>query len=165
MSPFQRGGVTLRGDMLLTTTTPLSQRTEPSPLWFGTLAKRLIRRGTSRISRVRYGKAKRGCASRVPPSPGVAARRTRGVLVEGATPPFSPLVRRGEDQRGTGVRTPFAPPCGEVAPSTVIPADCFSAFHNLLTKKGLCISRRCLPPIISTGTKRIALDPTGRQRT
>ena len=32
--------------------------------------------------------AKRGCASRVPLPPGAAARRTRGVLVEGATPPF-----------------------------------------------------------------------------
>ena len=108
--------------MLLTTITPLSQRAEPSPLWFGTFPKRRIRRRTTGVSRVRCGKAKRGCASRVPPSPGATARRTRGVLVEGATPPLLPLVRRGGDQRGTGVRTPFDPPCGEVAPSTVIPA-------------------------------------------
>ena len=47
---------------------------------------------------------------RVPASPGATARRTRGVLVEGATPPFGPLVRRGGGQRWTGVRTPFASP-------------------------------------------------------
>ena len=92
--------------MLLTTTTPFSQRAAPSPLWFGTFPKRRIRRGTTGISRVRYGKAKRGCASRVPLSPGAPARRTRGVLVEGAPPPFSPLVRRGGSP-----------------PSSVIPAD------------------------------------------
>ena len=31
-------------------------------------------------------------------------------MVEGATPPFWPLVRRGGGQRWTGVRTPFASP-------------------------------------------------------
>ena len=40
--------------------------------------------------------------------------------MEGATPPFWPLVRHGAGQRGTGVRTPFVPLFG-VAPSTVIP--------------------------------------------
>ena len=74
--------------MLLTTTTPYSQGAEPSPLWFGTFTKRRIGRGITRISRVPCDKAKRGCASRVPPSPGAPARRTRGVLVEGATPLF-----------------------------------------------------------------------------
>ena len=33
-------------------------------------------------------KTTRGCASFVPSSPDAAARRTRGVLVEGATPAF-----------------------------------------------------------------------------
>ena len=74
--------------MLLTPTTPFSQRAEHSPLWLETFTKRRIRRGTTRISRVRCEKAMRGCASRVPLPPGAAARRTRGVLVEGATPPL-----------------------------------------------------------------------------
>ena len=67
VSPFQKGGgVTSKGDMILTPTTLFSRRAEPSPLWFGTFPKRRIRRGTTRISRVRCEKAKRGCASRVP---------------------------------------------------------------------------------------------------
>ena len=86
--PFRGGGVTSKGDMLLTTTTLFSQRAETSPLSFGTLPKRRIRRGTTRISRVRFENAKRGSASRVPPSPGASARRTGGLMVEGATPLF-----------------------------------------------------------------------------
>ena len=81
--------------MLLTTTTLFSQGVEPSPLWLETFAKHRIRGGRTSIFRVRCETAKRGCASRVPLPPGAAARRTRGVLVEGATPPFWPLVRRG----------------------------------------------------------------------
>ena len=74
--------------MLLTTTTPFSQRADPPPLWFGTFPKRRMGRGITRIFRVPCDKAKRGCASRVPLPPGATARRTRGVLVEGATPLF-----------------------------------------------------------------------------
>ena len=51
---------------ILLPATPLSQRAEPSPLWCGTFPARLIRRGTTRITRVGCGKAKRGCASRIP---------------------------------------------------------------------------------------------------
>ena len=47
--PFRGGGVTLRGDMLLTTTTPFSQRADPSPLWVGTFPKRRMGRGITRI--------------------------------------------------------------------------------------------------------------------
>ena len=82
--------------MLLTTTTLFSQREKHSPLWSETFPKRRIRRGTTSIFRVRCEKAKRGCASRVPPSPGAAARRTRGVLVEGATPLFDRWCGTGE---------------------------------------------------------------------
>ena len=78
----------MRGDMLLTTTTLFSQREKHSPFWSETFPKRCIRRGRTSIFRVRCEKAKRGCASRVPLPPGAVARRTRGVLVEGATPPF-----------------------------------------------------------------------------
>ena len=44
----------------------------------GDSPKRRIRLGTIPISCVRCGKSKRGCSPRVPPSPGVAALRTRG---------------------------------------------------------------------------------------
>ena len=88
--------------MLLTTTTLLSQRADPSPLWFGIFPKRGIGRGITSIFRVLCDKAKRGCASHVPPSPGAPARRARGVLVEGATPLFWPLVRH----RGGGGGAP-----------------------------------------------------------
>ena len=64
----------------------------------------------------------RGCASRVPLPAGAAARRTRGVLVEGATPPFWTLVRhRASVNRRTQWRT-INTRLGGVAPSTVIPA-------------------------------------------
>ena len=111
--PFRRGGG-WRSNMaaILLRTTPLSQRAEPSPLWYGTFPKHRIRRGTTGISLVRYGKAKRGCASRVPRSLGVTARRTRGVLVVRATPPFWPLVRHGGGQRWRPRWRPFAPRAG-----------------------------------------------------
>ncbi len=38
----------------------------PLAVVLGDFPKRHIRRGTTRISRSRYGKAQRGCASRVP---------------------------------------------------------------------------------------------------
>ncbi len=64
--PFTQEGGPPEWPTFSTTTTPLSQRAEPSPLWLRILPKRRIRRGTTRISRVRCGKAKRDCASRVP---------------------------------------------------------------------------------------------------
>ena len=82
--------------MLLRTTTRFSQRAEHSPLWLETLPKRRIRSGTTRISRVRCEEAMRGCASRGPLPPGAVACRRRGEKVEGATPPFWPLVRHRE---------------------------------------------------------------------
>ena len=74
--------------MFSTTTTLFSQRAEPSPLSFWTFPKRLMGRGITWISRVLSETAKRGGASRVSPSPGAMARRTRGVQVEGATSLF-----------------------------------------------------------------------------
>ena len=103
-------------EAILLRTTPFSQRAEPSPLWLETFTKRRIGRGTTRIFRLRCGQGKRGCASRVSPSPGVTARRTRGVLVVRATPQILPLVRHGG---GHGWkpgwkpgRHPFAPLAG-----------------------------------------------------
>ncbi len=110
--PFRRGGVTWKGDMILTPTTLFSQRAEPLAVVVGDFPKRRIGSGTTRISRVRCDKAKRGWASRVPPSHGATARRTGGVTVVRATPPFWPLVRHGGGQRGTGVGTPLVPLAG-----------------------------------------------------
>ncbi len=122
--PFRRGGVTSRGDMLLTTTTLFSQRAESLPLWLETFTKRRIRRGRTSIFRVRCEEAMRGCASRVPLPPGAVARRTRGERVEGATPRFWPLVRhrggvKGDRQNDTftlpsaGGRSLHSDPCGK----------------------------------------------------
>ena len=108
--------------MTSTTTTLFSQRATPRRCGFGIFQKRRIRRGTTRISRVRCDKARRGYDSRVPPSPGAVARRTRGVLVEGATPRFLALVRHRGGVSGPPFGPPLTPPLGGVAPYTVIPA-------------------------------------------
>ena len=108
--------------MLLTPTTLLSQRAEPSPLWCGTFPKRRIGRGTTRISRIRCGKKKRGCASRVPPSPGAAGAPHERGAGGGSDPPFlSAGAARDEVNRRTQWRT-INTRLGGVAPSTVIPA-------------------------------------------
>ena len=119
--PFRRGGVTSKGDMIVTPATLFSQRAEPSPLWLRTLRERPIGRGTTRISRVRCDKAKRGWASRVPLPPGVTARRTGGVLVVRAPPLFGAGAPRGRAKEDRG-RDTLCPPCREVALTTVIPA-------------------------------------------
>ena len=103
--PAKRGGPP-RWPTSRPPTTRLSQRAEPSPLWSRTSTKPRIRRGTTRIPRVGWGKAKRGCASRVPLPPGATARRTGGVLVVRATPPFWALVRH----RGGVGGPPLGPP-------------------------------------------------------
>ena len=110
MSPFQKGGVTLKGDMIVTPTTLFSQRAEPAPLWLRTLRERPIGRGTRRISRIGCEKAERGCASRVPLPPGVTARRTGGVLVVRATPHlFAASAARGRAKGDRG-RDTLCPP-------------------------------------------------------
>ena len=108
--------------MLLTTTTLLSQRATPSPLWIRVFPKRGIGRGITSIFRVLCDKAKRGCASHVPPAPGAPVRHTRGVLVEGATPPF---LDAGASPASVNQRTQWRTintRLGGVAPSTVIPS-------------------------------------------
>ena len=62
-----------------------------------------------------------------PPSPGAAARRTRGVLVEGATPVFSALVRHRAGGGGAPEWSHHLPSPLGVAPSTVIPAGMLSS--------------------------------------
>ena len=119
----RRRGVRLTNvgpDMISTTTTPLSQRRGASPLWSRSSPKRRTGSGTTRTSRVPCDQPKRGCTSRVPLPRAAAARRTGGVLVVGATPGFSALVRHERGQGRTGLRTPYPPRSG-VAPTPVIP--------------------------------------------
>ena len=101
-------------------TTPVSQRAEPSSLWWGTSPKRRIRRGTTQIARVGCGKAKRGYASRVPPF----VRRNGAPHERGAGGESDPTLLTAGAARGRPkVAAPVAalcPPCGEVALTTVI---------------------------------------------
>ena len=96
-APPKNAGGASRWRVLSTTTTLLSQRAEPSPLWMKLCLESRMGRGITSIFRSLCDKAKRGCALRVPLPSGGTARSTRGVLVEGATPPFLLLVhhRRG----------------------------------------------------------------------
>ena len=107
---------------ILLPTTPFSQRAKPTPLWWRTSLKRCTRRGTTRISRVRCGKATRRCASCVPP----LARRNGAPHERGAggesDPPFLAAgAPRGRAKVAAKVAA-LCPPCGEVALTTVIPA-------------------------------------------
>ena len=79
--------------MFLTTTTLFSQRAQPSLLWWSLYLEIRVGHGLAWTPRLLFDKAERGCAPRVPSSPGASVRRTRGVLVEGATPLFWTLVR------------------------------------------------------------------------
>ena len=117
VNTLQKPGYSPRWCTLLTTTTLLSQRAGHSPLWLETFTKRRIRRGTTRIFVVRCDKAKRGCASRVPPSPAAApgeggaggaggARRS----VPGSQPTQCNTLGLA---RGCG---PFEPPTGGSSP-------------------------------------------------
>ena len=56
VSTLQAWGWPLRPDMISTTTTLLSQRAEPSPLWSRAFMKRRMGRGLARIPRVLCGK-------------------------------------------------------------------------------------------------------------
>ena len=91
-------------------------------MWLETFPKLRTGSGTTRIRRVGCGKAKRGFASRIPPSPGVTARRTGGAAGGESDPPFfgagAPPVRVKGD---TACATLYPPLSGEVALSTVIP--------------------------------------------
>ena len=79
-------------------------------------------RGLARIARILWGKppCSAGIACPSPRTPRRGAAR-RGRKCQGATPPFSALVRHGGGHGWKPRWHPFAPPCGEVAPSTVIP--------------------------------------------
>ena len=81
-------------------------------MWLETFTQRRTRRGTTSIFQVRCEKQMRGCASRVPRSPGAAARRTRGVLVVGATPIFWLLMRHGAGAGYSGLYSSLAPALG-----------------------------------------------------
>ena len=63
---LSEGGVTPKGDMIVTPAMLLSQRAEPSPLWSRLCPETRIGQGLARIARAGCNQAKRGCASRVP---------------------------------------------------------------------------------------------------
>ena len=123
----------------------LPQRAKPSPLWLGIFPKRRTERGTTRISRVPCEKAKRGCASRVPLPPGVTACRARGVLVERATPPFSPLVRHRRGKRCRQRCRPFASPFGEVALCRTFCRAFTNGFSTAVRSRPALIRRLAVP--------------------
>ncbi len=95
---LSEGGVTLKGDMILTPTTLLSQRAEPPRRCGGGIFRNAAsdagQHGFPASDATKRSEAG-PCAS--PPSHGATARRTGGVLVVRATPPFLLLVhhRRG----------------------------------------------------------------------
>ena len=98
VNTLQRPGYSPGWRTLLATTTFLSQRAEPSPLWLESFPKRLIRRGTTRISRVICDKARRGCAPPVSPSRGAAARCIGGGDGGGS----DPRILAADAPRGRG---------------------------------------------------------------
>ncbi len=106
---------------ILLRTTSFSQRAEPSPLWFGCCPKRRMGRGTTRISRVRCDKAKRGWASRV----ARVARRNGAPYGRGdggeSDPPFFPAGAPRAREKVSAKVSALCPPFGEVALTTVIP--------------------------------------------
>ena len=107
---------------ILLRTTPFSQRAPPLAVVVGNFPETLHQtRDNTDFPRL-MGQSEARLRLARPPSPDAAARRTRGVLVVRAPPPFWPLVRHGGGQRWRPRWPPFAPPCGEVAPSTEIPA-------------------------------------------
>ena len=109
VNTLQRPGYSPEWRTLLATTTFLSQRAEPSPLWLEIFPKRLIRRGTTRISRVLCDKARRGWLR--PFRPRAARRRaaSEGEMVVGATPEFWPLMRHGAGAGYSGLYSSFSP--------------------------------------------------------
>ena len=92
----------------------------PSLLWWRPCLESLIGGGLARIPRVGCDKAKRGCASRVPASPGAPHGREEG---GGSDPRFLPLVRHRRGLSGaysdarltlpTGGRSLHNDPCGK----------------------------------------------------
>ena len=122
MSALQRQGRTRSPDMIVTTTTHLSQRTESSPLWFGVSPKRLRGRGLTRTSPSSEIQRSEAAPRVFPLRPAQRRAAREGVLVEGATPllPPSGAARAGflADTPADTLNLSFL----GVAPSTVIPA-------------------------------------------
>ena len=92
--------------MFLTTTTLLSQRAQPSLLWWSLYLKIRVGHGLAWIPCLLFDKTERGFASRVPSPPGASVRRTRGGVGGGSDPPFlSAGAARDEVNRRTQWRT------------------------------------------------------------
>ena len=115
--------------MLLTTTTLLSQRADPAPLWIRVFPKRGIGRGITSIFRVQCDKAKRGCASHVPPPRPARRCATReGCWWRERPPLFGRWCATGEGKGGQASGHPLPPlrggrslhsdPCGKAEMNT-----------------------------------------------
>ena len=107
--------------MLVTPTTPFSQRAEPSPLWLRTSPKPGIRRGTTRISprRLRKGEARLRLAG-PPPTRRNGAPYGRGAGGESDPHVLAAGAARGRAKGDRGRDTLCLPFLG-VALTTVIP--------------------------------------------
>ena len=145
--------------MLLTTTPLLSQRAEPWLVWFRLCRKTRIGRGTTSIFRFRCDKAKRGCASHVPPSPGAPHETGDG---GGSAPPFfdagaSPAsVNRRTQWRTINTRlrgrSLHSDPCGK---AEMLKSQTRVVLLNLvLTAPGL---RAWLSPWLAPGNRSLGL--------
>ena len=167
--------------MILTPTTPFSQRAVPSPLWSRTSTKRRIRRGTTRISRFRCGKAERGCASRVPP----VARRNgapNGRGEGGESDPYllAASAARGRAKGDRGRDTPCPPcrgrshhrdPCGKAdEPTRKSVPPCLSSGVSLMVTAGRATSTamqlrhrpsECLQDALGRGSVQVSSTPPG----
>ena len=121
MSTFQRGGWTFKVDMILTPTTPVSQRAKPSPSWSRLCPEARIGSGLARIAPILCGKAPCGVGFASPPSHGAPWRRTGGGDGGESDPPFLAAGAPRGRAKGDRGRDTLCPPWGEVALTTEIP--------------------------------------------
>jgi hypothetical protein len=116
--PLSKEGGPLKWATFPAPTTPFSQRAEPSPLWLETSPKRRIRRGTTRMTRVRCERAQ--CVRR-PPSPGASWRRTGGGGSGESAPGFFGAGAPPGRGKWATLKATIYPPLFGVALTTVIP--------------------------------------------
>ena len=113
--------MTWKGDMILTTTTLISQRAEPTPLWSG-----LSRNAASDAGRHGFLATVAEKRSEAAPRVSPLARRNGAPHERGAggesDPPFWAAGAARGRVKGDRENDTLFPPCGEVALTIVIPA-------------------------------------------
>ena len=113
----------------MATTTLLSQRAEPSPLWSRPCLESLVGSGLARIPLVGCDDRGGAAAGVSPPRP---ARHTRRVMVVRATPPFLALVRH----RGGGGSTPKSTTSPPLFGGRSLHSDPWREGHRALPRSG-----------------------------